>query len=110
MLDGYVDLNQSGVVITDRMLGGTTARTGVGLYSTTLEDQYVELLSAQLTLICQTNTGLSCQVVKFTDGVDESLAPVSVMQWKLVNSSGVPTDVIDGAAVTISLKLKNSSV
>lgn len=111
MLDGYVDLNQSGAVINDRLLGASTERTGTGLYTTTFDDRYVELLSVSFSVISQTNAGLQAQVVRFKDSDgSESLAPVSVMNWKLVNKDGTPTDVTSGSAITISLRLKNSSV
>lgn len=83
-------------------LGYSCARTGVGIYTITLEDKYPYLYSCQLTLFAGTAVDLVPQVKS------EDVAGAKTIVFELL-AAATPTDPGAVCAVYVKLDLKNLS-
>lgn len=117
ILDGYVQLAVGGAVVAENMLGASVARTGTGIYKVTLENEvggkatsFPRVLSAQVQLVTATNQALFCQIEQFLSNGVHSITNVDSFTFKIVNSSGVPTDVGLVCGVVINAVFSNTSV
>lgn len=84
-------------------LGWSVVKTSAGVYTVTLEDKYVDLLSATATVAAETAVDLVPQV----GAVDVKSARTVVVR---LNAAAVPTEPTAVTDVHFVLHLRNSSV
>lgn len=100
-LSGIVSLNSSAAVTASTIPHVTVTKSGTGEYTLTLDDKYVELRSAQLTM--QTSEDLVARVASH----DVQSAKTIVVETA---TAAVATDATAAAEIHVTLVLKDSSV
>lgn len=101
VLAGKIDLSAAAAVDASNIPHVTVTKSGTGEYTLTLDDKYVEMRSAQATMLT-------------TEDVQARLKSHDVTSAKTVvietATAGSPADVTAAAEIHVTLVLKDSSV
>lgn len=101
MLGGKVSLNASAAITSQDGKGFSVAKSGTGLYTITLEDQYSKLISINA------NVADSAQDVALNFASVNLTAKTIVLQTKV---AGTIADLGDACDIYLNIVLSNSSV
>lgn len=108
ILTGKVYLNSSAAVVSVAGIGFSAAKSGTGLYTITLEDQFNDVQAADVSLLEPTLTAL--KIAPKTNYTSITTGKSGTIQFQIVNTSAVATDVAQASEIHFRLHLKNTSV
>ena len=101
-----VNLSAAAAITSQLGKGGTVTKTGTGLYRITLEDKWVALRSAQVTLLEAVSTAFVSQVTAEDVAGAGGVSYVDIV----TKTAGANANVAAVTTLFIDLKLKNSTV